>query len=42
MTSQAVKKATEKEKEMWGEVLQLTKSYEARSDTTKVVETEDE
>jgi tetratricopeptide (TPR) repeat protein len=41
MTSQAVKKATEKEKEMWGEVLQLTKSYEARSDTTKVVETED-
>ena len=42
MTSQAVKKATKKEKEMWDEVYQLTKSYEALSDITKVVEPEDE
>jgi hypothetical protein len=42
MTSQAVKKATKKEKEMWDEVRQLTDSYEALTDITKVVEPEDE
>jgi tetratricopeptide (TPR) repeat protein len=41
MTSQAVKKATKAEKEMWDEVSELTNSYEANSDTTKVVEPED-
>jgi tetratricopeptide (TPR) repeat protein len=42
MTSQAVKKATKKEKEMWDEVRQLTEKYAANTNTTKVVEPEDE
>jgi hypothetical protein len=42
MTSQAVKKATTNEKEMWDEVFQLTESYEANSDIAKVVEPEEE
>jgi tetratricopeptide (TPR) repeat protein len=42
MTSQAVKKATKKEKEMWGEVDVLTKSYGSRDGITKMVEKEDE
>jgi hypothetical protein len=42
MTSQAVKKATKKEKEMWDEVRQLTEKYAANTNTTKIVEPEDE
>ena len=42
MTSQAVKKANKNEKEMWDEVRQLTEKYAANTNTTKVVEPEDE